>query len=363
MSRHRNLWIVFLLVFIAFSLPNFPLSSPSDAIERNGVYVAYANGIVKDTKSGLEWKAGPDKDTNWNEARSWVQSLDLDGGGWRLPTLGELEGLYKNGAGDRKVHLLKASGHFVWSDKTEDSHGGAWFFEFFSGNRDWLYPDSSRFFCHSDRRSYGGRAFAVRSQQKSQNQKAEVAGSPKNPSYSLPSSTSSMTERSGLFEIYANGIVKDTKSGLEWKTGPDKDTNWNEAKSWVQSLDLDGGRWRLPTLAELEGIYRKGAGDRKVHLLKTSEHFVWSDKTEDPHGGVWFFEFFSGNQDWLYPNSRRFFRPGDRRSYGGRAFAVRSQNHSRFNLPMCHGYSCLFLDAQKNFPYSPSKKLQYYQTK
>ena len=60
-----------------------PVSSTSGVIQRDGIYVAYANGIVKDTKTGLEWKAGPDRDTTWAEARSWVQSLNLDGGGWR----------------------------------------------------------------------------------------------------------------------------------------------------------------------------------------------------------------------------------------------------------------------------------------
>ena len=46
--------------------------SKSDVIKKDGDYLLYANGIVKDTKTGLEWKAGPDRDMNWNEARSWV---------------------------------------------------------------------------------------------------------------------------------------------------------------------------------------------------------------------------------------------------------------------------------------------------
>ena len=41
-----------------------PTSSTSNVIQRDGVYVAYANGIVRDTSTGLEWKAGPDKGTN-----------------------------------------------------------------------------------------------------------------------------------------------------------------------------------------------------------------------------------------------------------------------------------------------------------
>ena len=319
MLRHRILWVVSLLVFILSSLPNLSLSAQecrpapatSNVIERDGVYAAYANGIVRDTKTGLEWKAGPDKDSNWNEARSWIQNLNLDGGGWRLPTMDELEGLYRRGAGEHNMTpLLKTSGDFVWSVETEDSHGGVWFFEFFNGDRDWLYPDSRRFFSPGDRRSYSGRAFAARSQQDSQNQKAEVAIAAEKPSHSRPSSTARGNERDGIYAAYSNGIVRDTKTGLEWKAGPDKDTNWNEARSWIQNLNLDGGGWRMPTMDELEGLYRRGAGDRNMTpLLKTSGDFVWSVETEDSHGGVWFFEFFNGYRDWLYPDSRRFFSP------------------------------------------------------
>ena len=46
-----------------------------------------STGIVTDTKTGLEWKVGPDKDTNWDQARAWVRNLKLDGGSWRMPTL------------------------------------------------------------------------------------------------------------------------------------------------------------------------------------------------------------------------------------------------------------------------------------
>jgi len=125
--------------------------------ERDGVYVAYANGMVKDTKTGLEWKAGPDKDTDWNEARSWVQSLNLDGGGWRMPTTDELKTLYKKGAGNRNmVPLLKTTGWWVWSGETRGSSEAGYFTFHGSGRRDWNYR-------HYGSAYNGGRAFAVRS--------------------------------------------------------------------------------------------------------------------------------------------------------------------------------------------------------
>lgn len=110
-----------------------PSSSSSRIVKRDGQYVAYANGIVKDTSTGLEWKAGPDRDTNWNEARSWVQSLGSD---WRMPSIDELNGLYKKGMGSHNLTpLLKAtSGKYlwVWSGETKGS-SDAWRFFFANG--------------------------------------------------------------------------------------------------------------------------------------------------------------------------------------------------------------------------------------
>ena len=120
---------------------------------RDAGYILYANGIVEDTKTGLEWMVGPDKDTNWDEAKSWAQNLDHDGGGWRMPTMNELESIYEEGKGDRNMTpFLKTSGWNVWSGETQGS-SGARIFNFNSGSRYWRNHD------------YSGsiRAFAVRS--------------------------------------------------------------------------------------------------------------------------------------------------------------------------------------------------------
>jgi len=129
-----------------------PLPSGSKKIGRDGVYVAYANGVVRDTSTWLEWKAGPDKDTDWDEAKSWVQSL---GGDWRMPTIDELAGLYKKGMGSHNLtSLLKNTTSkylWVWSGEEKGS-SNAWTFCFGDGYGYW----DSRF-------SNYLRAFAVRS--------------------------------------------------------------------------------------------------------------------------------------------------------------------------------------------------------
>jgi formylglycine-generating enzyme required for sulfatase activity len=101
-------------------------------VGRDGVYIAYANGIVKDTKTGLEWMAGPDRDVSWDEARAWVESLNAGGGGWRMPTMKELKGLYHYGKGSRNMTpLLKTTGYYVWSSQSSGRDFSA--FDFSSG--------------------------------------------------------------------------------------------------------------------------------------------------------------------------------------------------------------------------------------
>ena len=134
-----------------------PQTAPAPAygqeVGREGVYIAYANGIVKDTKTGLEWVAGPDKDMTWDEAKAWVESLNVGGGGWRMPTVKALEGLYEKGKGDRNMTpLLKATTWWVWSGEIKDS-SAAWDFDFYYGKRSWYYRNNSYYY----------RAFAVRS--------------------------------------------------------------------------------------------------------------------------------------------------------------------------------------------------------
>jgi hypothetical protein len=127
-------------------------SSSSDIVNRDGVYIAYANGTVLDKSTGLEWKVGPDKDMNWDEARSWVKSLGSD---WRLPTVKELWALYEKGKGKRNMTpLLKTTGSWVWSSKTKGSPA-AYAFYFGDGSMTW--------FARSSHSNHNDRAFAVSS--------------------------------------------------------------------------------------------------------------------------------------------------------------------------------------------------------
>ena len=80
-----------------------------------------------------------------------------------------------------------------------------------------------------------------------------------------------------------NGIIADHETGLEWFVGPDKNTTWYEAERWVANLTLDGGGCRMPTVAELKGIYEKGVGSRNLNpLFETSGWWIWSGEVISP---------------------------------------------------------------------------------
>jgi len=133
----------------------------SEVIVRDGTFIAYANGVVYDKKTGLEWFVGPDRETDWYEAKEWVENLNVAGGGWRMPTNEELKTLYQKGAGTRNMTpLLKTTGERVWSGETRDSlsaildSSSAWGFFFSDGTDDWYCRDDS---------GDNARGFAVRS--------------------------------------------------------------------------------------------------------------------------------------------------------------------------------------------------------
>jgi serine/threonine protein kinase len=104
-------------------------------------------------KNGLEWYVGPDRDTTWAEAKKWVENLSVGGGGWRMPTRSELEGLYEKGRGTRNMDpAFKTTGWYVWSGETKRA-SSAWIFDFFFGPGYWIDRNFSS----------SWRAFAVRS--------------------------------------------------------------------------------------------------------------------------------------------------------------------------------------------------------
>ena len=152
--KFKVIWSLTCLVFYCcFLVVPISFAAENEVTARDGTFVAYANGVVKDTKTGLEWVAGPDRETSWSEARTWADQLAVDGGGWRMPAKEELSTLYQKGAGTKNLTpLLKTSGRWVWSRETKNS-SLAWAVSFFHDQEHWFVRDAA----------YSARGFAVRS--------------------------------------------------------------------------------------------------------------------------------------------------------------------------------------------------------
>lgn len=115
------------------------------AMARDGRFIAYDNGTVSDTRTGLMWAA---KDNgagiNWADARSYC--IHYRGGGytdWRMPTQDELAGLYdasKSYMSDcgydvRMTELIRLTCTAPWASETRGS--GAATFYFTGHGRSW----------------------------------------------------------------------------------------------------------------------------------------------------------------------------------------------------------------------------------
>lgn len=94
-------------------------SDPPDC-SQNGQYVPHGNETVMDTKTDLMWAAKDNgSDINWADAKLYCENYRVGGyGNWRMPTHGELAGLYGS------VHLTKLiqlSDYFLWGLDTSGS--------------------------------------------------------------------------------------------------------------------------------------------------------------------------------------------------------------------------------------------------
>jgi hypothetical protein len=112
-----------------------------------------------------------------------------------------------------------------------------------------------------------------------------------------------------------DGVITDSATGNDWYVGPDRDINWNQGKTWTESLTAAGGGWRMPTVPELKSLYQKGAGPNNMDpIFQTEDLHVWLGQMIDA-SRAWAFDFHVGREGSF--------------TLGGtdrlRAFAVRSR--------------------------------------
>jgi hypothetical protein len=84
MSQRSSLRSVCLVVMVAVCA-----ALPAQADAPLGQYTA-TMGMVTDNKTGLTWQQSGVSNLNWFDAKDYCTDLDLNGAGWRLPTVKEL---------------------------------------------------------------------------------------------------------------------------------------------------------------------------------------------------------------------------------------------------------------------------------
>jgi hypothetical protein len=96
--------------------------------------------VIQNVRTALEWYVGPDQDMNWHEAKSFVENLAVEGGGWRLPSPKELQSLTQNETGNHGLGPeFSTTGGAVWSTETQKMGEVlyAWCLDFNVGSGSW----------------------------------------------------------------------------------------------------------------------------------------------------------------------------------------------------------------------------------
>jgi Protein of unknown function (DUF1566) len=134
-------------------------------------------------------------------------------------------------------------------------------------------------------------------------------------SSSLKDQSQPLAQATPRFTKAGDGVITDSVTGLQWYVNPSPANTWHQAKAWAENLTVAGGGWRLPTMAELKGIYQKGAsGTNMDPLFDAQGVWVWSGEVVDPMFARGL-AFYNG-WEWVH---------GVNYGYGRLAFAVRSR--------------------------------------
>jgi hypothetical protein len=95
-------------------------------------YTSTSCGSIQDARTNLEWYVGPDRNVSWYDAQQWTTGLRSCGGGWRMPSVAEIQTLYDpntragtgyyNGGRYFPAHIDPVfdsigGGSWVWSDQ------------------------------------------------------------------------------------------------------------------------------------------------------------------------------------------------------------------------------------------------------
>ena len=243
--------------------------SAANEIGRDSSFISHGDGTVTDTKTGLMWAAKGNKSSlDWESAKAYCDNYR--GGGytdWRMPTQSELAGLYEPERAIRwKVTPLIDVPDECWANETRSIEAA--YFAFLNGGRGWRHHNLFKI-----------GALPVRSL---------------------------IAKKESRFIDHGNGTITDTKTGLMWAARDNGESiHWPKAKKYCEDFFLGGYRdWRLPTTAELAGLYDnnkryKALGRFPVNLTELigiSDCSTWTSDSRGAESAD--FDFCNGKQGW-----------------------------------------------------------------
>ncbi len=97
----------------------------------------------------------------------------------------------------------------------------------------------------------------------------------------------------------ASGEVQDTQTGLVWQQARSGSTmQWSAAQSYCTGLGLNGHRWRLPSINELQTLVDEGTMNPAIDATAfpgTSAEYYWSSSAlAGSSSYAWFVAFYYG---------------------------------------------------------------------
>lgn len=239
--------------------------------------------VYTDLKTGLMWVRNgnlADRKMDWRQTLNWLKSVKISGyEGWRFPTRNELLSLVKSGE-KQPAEWLNANG---FSNVQSAEYWTA----------DWVQ-----------------RSFAVYYVDLGNGDVADI-NAEKYFFYVLPVLDVKMAVEQYRARPKAGAVAEkiytDPETGLMWPQDANivgKKLDRADAARWVGSLTYGGlNGWRLPTLAELQNIARKGGG-KPFEGLKSNgfynvmEAFYWAIDTFPWASGV---SMFNGGIEKQFP--------------------------------------------------------------
>jgi hypothetical protein len=203
---------------------NWPMPNPEKAdLPRPASYTSLGDGTVRDNVTCLSWQRTPAPQAyTFDAAKAYCAKLDLNGGGWHLPSRIELTSIVdttRNGPAINTTAFPGTPSGYFWTSSpwaVTKVPLRAWIINFYEGL--------------TSNGAYQSGAYNVRCA-RSTNGNGSGSGRPE---YSV-----------------ADGQVHDPATSLTWQRAISPSMSPDAATSYCADLGLGGHIWRLPSVQEL----------------------------------------------------------------------------------------------------------------